>query len=850
MTLALRHFVETCKAIASERGLPWNPRHTGDGVILDEDRWNLSALAGLPPPAHYLSNLGWRRKEAEVLSALPQARGIVCPSGPMMPASWRDFYQATVLTSVTVERVKPDSALGRGRAVRILAMCASETEPSELTGDQVRLAYNVALRLGGGTSGRPFLATMRRIDSLHLAARAKLAAHCTPYPEEEALAAQHRIDGLVRRSRTRGGRPERVLGTLQERKDVLKLPDTAAFWELCRIAFTEEPRSVYDLQLFAAARIHIVAGLRAGEVSLLPLDWERWQEWTDIKGVPAGKRGGISRSLSIRHFAEKQGSDKGSRGLVLVPRRQHVVDMFEDVVLETLHEVEEVTRPMRETLRQQIASNRFFPDLDGQGLVPAWEMYVRITGNMRVSAAPAPEILVRDYLQGTPASGRVGRRFDPAALDEILAAQAAVLASPMSVRSKDWRLRRCESNMDHALNSFFARHAEWFVPRDATGALMKKDAAGRTDWNNARFLVSQVEAALPRWDKRRLPDHAPFTLSDGTLLHPHQMLFLKPKCTSIGARGASRETAELLVHLGRYFGIGKFSKAELQNNLAGPKNLKHLTLFARYGETDADRSLTMNTHAARHLQNTELRRRGVSDAILTKRFNRTSVQQSQVYDHRSLQERLDEIDLPEGAADRLGPRAAQTFKLIASGRVSGPLVDEFRRIQRLHGDDVAFDYLVAEADGLHITPYGFCVNAFTVDPCPRHLECFNGCRHLARSEKPGEQRRLEVLRDRMAAVVAKIEAEPEGRPGRANQLRHARTRLENIEKALATRPGARPFPDGPDLHQRLGAAGRRPSVLDGPAPGLRRPEGGKPEGRGTAPEPAAPRRPELDMDDA
>jgi hypothetical protein len=58
-------------------------------------------------------------------------------------------------------------------------------------------------------------------------------------------------------------------------------------------------------------------------------------------------------------------------------------------------------------------------------------------------------------------------------------------------------------------------------------------------------------------------------------------------------------------------------------------------LFAKYGETDDDRALKIESHMLRHLQNTELFRLGVADTIISKRFNRRSVAQSYEYDHRS-----------------------------------------------------------------------------------------------------------------------------------------------------------------------------------------------------------------------
>ena len=143
--------------------------------------------------------------------------------------------------------------------------------------------------------------------------------------------------------------------------------------------------------------------------------------------------------------------------------------------------------------------------------------------------------------------------------------------------------------------------------------------------------------------------------------------------------------------------------------------------------------------------------------------------------------------------------------MILAGKVEGPIVDEFRHIQRHDGDEAAFSYLEAEADGLHITPYGFCLNSFTVDPCPKHLECFNGCRHLTRTEIDAERRALETLRERMQRTIDQIlaMAEPHRSIGWQNQLNHARTRLENVERTLTTTPGERPFPSGADLSRPL-----------------------------------------------
>lgn len=100
-----------------------------------------------------------------------------------------------------------------------------------------------------------------------------------------------------------------------------------------------------------------------------------------------------------------------------------------------------------------------------------------------------------------------------------------------------------------------------------------------------------------------------------------------------------------------------------------------------------------------------------------------------------------------------------------------------------------------------LRPTAWCINSFTSDPCPKHLECFNGCLHLARTGVISEQDNLERMRDKFAKVIITLEALPEDRRniGWANQLLRASLRYENIIKALGTEPGMQVFPDGTDL---------------------------------------------------
>lgn len=158
---------------------------------------------------------------------------------------------------------------------------------------------------------------------------------------------------------------------------------------------------------------------------------------------------------------------------------------------------------------------------------------------------------------------------------------------------------------------------------------------------------------------------------------------------------------------------------------------------------------------------------------------------------------------PEKArmADKaLSPNARKAFDLMRRGKIKGPVVSAFERLQLEQGDESAFEYLNAEAGALHFTPYGFCLNSFAASPCVKHLECFNKCSHLVRSDSPDEQKTLETLKTRYEVYVRRLHDRPSRAPNFQAQLGHAEERLAGLKAALSQAPGQSVFPDGESLH--------------------------------------------------
>ncbi len=431
---------------------------------------------------------------------------------------------------------------------------------------------------------------------------------------------------------------------------------------------------------------------------------------------------------------------------------------------------------MRRTLKTQCESGRLLPMYSPEALLPAETCYMLLTGN----------VLFRKIDQSVyqPYIDRYRENLDYATLDELVAFQ---------------------------LKGNAVASSTWLV---YAGRMQKKGMVFRSEdgnpWSgrgpaNQFIRVSDLEEYIRTELSTKVSDTAPFKLDGGVVLQPWEFLFLTPK------RALAEERNGLPCHIGWNVGVCVSTPEILSNSISGTNSVDYPTLFNDYGLTEADRSLTLLSHSLRHLQNTELFRLGVADTIITKRFNRKSVAQSYEYDHRSLQEELDQVTLPDEWEAYLGPKAASVAKMVEAGRANGPVVKEFRRVQSADGDEAAYSFLKAEADGFHATPYGHCLNSFTVDPCPTHLECFNGCRHLSATNLPENRRHLVLLQGKLYDALHAARAKATTSIGRDNQMRHAEIRLAGVNRLLTTQPGQLAFPDGPDLSVALNP----PSVLHG-----------------------------------
>jgi len=758
----LATFIQHGQALAKERGLDWEFELDDEGKT--DKGWNLTETAGGLPPVIYLRDLGHDDKTLQLLNTRLAERGELTLPKSALSQNWQSLIKATTCDQLLFRRNTPRHVASNiVRPLKVLATCARDLEPWQLTADVIREAVAIAkeTQASGKLADLVLGVTKTVIDANHL------AEACPLYP---AISVARLASSNLRKSRASKSK-EQLLEDLEQRKRAERLPEKRAFWEIIRIIFTEPPKSFVDALRFAALKTMVICGLRVGEAILLPADWKRYRDYYDTNGRPAGELGGYSRSLLLRHFAEKQQSAQ-SDSTVLFETAQPIPEMFTEILSETLDDAVRITAPLRETLRLQVQTGRLLPWYQPSDLVPVTELYGRLTGNPFWLHMPVQT--VDDFVN------RYRQEFSPVVLDELARYQQELFNSPA-----------LSNKLDMAMYQYFNR----LSVKESGPTLRHASGAEYTDkrksWGEVFLRVDEIERYLADSVPTKLSDLKSLKLQSGEL-QTWELLFLTPK------RSLAEERNDGITDIGRYYSVG-MPETRLLGLALGEEKENRESLFERYGATNEDRKLTLKSHALRHLQNTELFRLGVADTIITKRFNRRSVAQSYEYDHRSLAEELDSIELPAEVEASLGSKASTVVRLIKAGKASGPMVASFKRIQQEEGDEAAFDFLKAESDGFHATPYGHCINSFTVDPCPKNLECFAGCRHLTATDMPEYRHHLETLEGRLQVALSEARSRSSSSVGRNNQIAHATIRLEAVRQLLATPAGELVFPDGPDL---------------------------------------------------
>ena len=763
-------FIQHGRKLAEDRGINWDIPLDIDGVAKDGIGWNLTSLAGdTPPPNYYLRDFAPDKKATELLAAESINETDIHVPNQVLSVAWQDFIKAAVANQLFYRRNTPNHISNNViRPLKVIATCVMDTEPWELSLDDLKCSVKIGTQVqASGKLGDLVKGIVKTvIDVEHI------ADACPLYPSLSSS----RLIPINRQARHTKSTDE-LRNDLEERKRSERLPERRAFWELIRIVFTEQPKSFVDELRFTGLKVLLICGFRIGEAALLPADWKRTRDYFDHKGRTAGELGGCSTALMLRHFAEKQ-SSANSDSSVLTESNQFIPEIFADILTEALDRAVSITQPLRDTLKLQTETGRLLPWYDQNDTVRVIDLYPQLTGN--------PFWLEMDVAEIEFYINSYRHEFSPSVLQDL------------AVMQNNRYKKGIDVTLDVAVYVFLNRLRQKMKKGTCSLRFCYADGApvpikDRMFWGRVCLKIGELEEYIKSDTPTKVSDTQSMRLENG-IIQPWEFMFLTPK------RSLSEERNGGICDITKYFSVGYPDPLFIQFVLGGHE--KNESIFERYGETEEDRKATLISHSLRHLQNTELFRLGIADTIITKRYNRRSVAQSYEYDHRSLAEELDRIDLPLDVEVILGEKASLVAKMIQTGKASGPVVDAFKRIQLTEGDDAAFQYLRGEADGFHATPFGHCLNSFTVDPCPKNLECFAGCKHLTATNLPRNREYLLKLEERLSVALETIQSRTSKSIGRQNQIRHAESRLVAVRKLLATPDNHQVFPNGEDFSKR------------------------------------------------
>jgi integrase len=227
--------------------------------------------------------------------------------------------------------------------------------------------------------------------------------------------------------------------------------------------------------------------------------------------------------------------------------------------------------------------------------------------------------------------------------------------------------------------------------------------------------------------------------------------------------------------------VRKIAQAMVNRALGGKTCETGKSLFELYAD-ERGAPGELRTHGFRRWLTSVAFEGGAPIEDLTRIFGRRHPKDTQAYLYDMADEAKAAGRVPSTEID-LGNELTDGIR---AGRYFGPVaITYWEMVAR--GDPGAADaYLSRQVQSGHVTPWGFCKRDLRVEPCEKHLACFNACEHyLATRKNAKEVTALEDLLARISDQIDDAEATlaTGGRlpPG---YLDDARTKLLNVRLTL------------------------------------------------------------------
>ena len=234
------------------------------------------------------------------------------------------------------------------------------------------------------------------------------------------------------------------------------------------------------------------------------------------------------------------------------------------------------------------------------------------------------------------------------------------------------------------------------------------------------------------------------------------------------------------------------------NNALGA-NEAYSSIFSRRSLTESDGApIRLTSHQPRHWRNTIYHLTGMSDVQQALALGRKRLDQNVYYQHTSIEENT-AAHQEFLAFNSHHERIDFLHTGIRDKRIQGALTDSYHALLSDKGTTTAEAFLAVHATALHVTPFGGCIHDFSQAPCPKHLQCWNGCSHLHLMGTPSERTNLEKQAENLTTAINIMRDAGAGEAGSDVWLADQEDKLNNLKSVLARDTNAgvqRVFPNG------------------------------------------------------
>jgi hypothetical protein len=234
-------------------------------------------------------------------------------------------------------------------------------------------------------------------------------------------------------------------------------------------------------------------------------------------------------------------------------------------------------------------------------------------------------------------------------------------------------------------------------------------------------------------------------------------------------------------------------------NIALGSNPQRSSIFSRRSLVEANGDpIKLTSHQPRHWRNTIYHLAGMSDVQQALALGRKRLDQNTYYQHTSIEENT-ATHQEFLAFSSHHERIDFLHTGIRNKRIQGALTDSYHALLLDKGTTTAEAFLAVHATALHVTPFGGCIHDFSQAPCPKHLQCWNGCSHLHLMGTTSERANLERQAESMVRVITIMRGAGIGEAGSDVWLADQEDKLNNLKSVLARDTNAgvqRVFPNG------------------------------------------------------